>query len=124
MPLTARREIVDYFISIRRQCKILGIHRSGFYYENRTESAENLAIMRMMDEHYHYHPYKGAPKMHVWLNRNKRIKVSRNRVECLYYKVMGLRDIIPGPHTSKRHKDHIVFPYLLRDLAIDRPNQV
>ena len=116
--------IQDCPLSVRKQCSILGLHRSGYYYENRSESAENLEIMRMMDEHYHYHPYKGAPRMHVWLTRDKGIQVSRNRVERLYYQVMGLRAIMPGPHTSKRHKDHAVFPYLLRDLAIFQPNQV
>lgn len=126
MPLTARREMVipDNSLSIRKQCKILRIHRSGFYYENRSESTENLEIMRLMDEHYHYHPYKGAPRMYVWLTRDKGKVISRNRVERLYYKVMGLRAIIPGPHTSKRHKNHAVFPYLLRALAIERSNQV
>ena len=116
--------IQDCPLSVRKQCSILGLHRSGYYYENRSESAENLEIMRLMDEHYHYYPYKGAPRMHVWLTRDKGIQVSRNRVERLYYQVMGLRAIMPGPHTSKRHKDHAVFPYLLRDLAIARPNQV
>lgn len=116
--------IQDCPLSVRKQCSILGLHRSGYYYENRSESAENLEIMRLMDEHYHYHPYKGAPRMHVWLTQDKDIQVSRNRVERLYYQVMGLRAIMPGPHTSKRHKDHAVFPYLLRDLAIVQPNQV
>lgn len=77
-----------------------------------------------MDEHYYDHPYKGAPRMHVWLTKDKGYKVSRNRIDRLYYKVMGLRAIIPGPHTSKRHKNHKVYPYLLRGLKIERPNQV
>jgi len=80
--------------------------------------------MRLMGEHYHYHPYKGAPRMYVWLNKDQGFQVSRNRIDRLYYQVMGLRAIVPGPHTSKRHKDHAVFPYLLRGLAITRPQQV
>ena len=111
-------------LSKSAQCRILGIHRSGIYYENRSESALNLELMRLMDEHYHYHPYKGAPRMYTWLTKDKKYLVSRNRIERLYYKVMGLRAIIPGPHTSKRHKDHAVYPYLLRGLAITRPGQV
>ena len=111
-------------LSKSAQCRILGISRSGTYYENRGESALNLELMSLMDEHYHYHPYKGAPTMHVWLTMDKHFDVSRNRVDRLYYEVMGLRAIAPGPHTSKRHKDHAVYPYLLRNLAITRPMQV
>ena len=111
-------------LSKRAQCRILGIHRSGLYYENRGESALNLELMRLMDEHYHDHPYKGVPSMYVWLTKDKGYKVSRNRIERLYYKVMGLRAIIPGPHTSKRHKNHPVYPYLLRGLQITHSQQV
>jgi len=111
-------------LSKSAQCRILGIPRSGIYYENRNESPLNLELMRLMDKHYHYHPYKGAPRMHVWLTKDKNYMVSRNRIDRLYYKVMGLRAIIPGPHTSKRHKNHAVYPYLLRGLAINRPMQV
>ena len=62
--------------------------------------------------------------MYTWLTLDKDYKVSLNRVERLYYKVMGLRAIMPGKHTSRRHKCHKVYPYLLRNLTIDRPNQV
>lgn len=111
-------------LSVRRQCKILEISRSGFYYVPKGESALNLELMRLMDEHYLKHPEKGAARMHTWLRKDKGYKVSRNRVERLYYKVMGLRAILPGPHTSKRRKDHPVFPYLLRDLKVLKPMQV
>ncbi|MCH2199673.1 MAG: IS3 family transposase, partial [Flavobacteriales bacterium] len=59
-----------------------------------------------------------------WLTKDKGYKVSKNRVERLYYKVMGLRAIAPGTHTSRRNKEHKVYPYLLRNLEITRPNQV
>lgn len=121
-----RRQMVVQHGSLSKsaQCRILGIHRSGIYYKASKESALNLELMRLMDEHYHYHPYKGAPGMHVWLCKDKGFKVSFNRVARLYYRVMGLRAIIPGPHTSKRNKDHSVYPYLLRNMAITGPNQV
>lgn len=80
--------------------------------------------MRMMDEHYLHHPFKGAGRMHTWLTLDKGMDVSRNRVERLYYKVMGLRAIMPGKHTSRRHKTHKTYPYLLRHLRIERPKQV
>lgn len=111
-------------LSKRVQCRILGIHRSGLYYENRSESSLNLELMGLMDKHYYYHPYKGVPRMLVWLKRDKHYQVSRNRIERLYYKIMGLRAIIPGPHTSKRQKNHPVYPYLLRGLKICRSQQV
>lgn len=111
-------------ISLARQCEILGICRSGVYRPVRGESELNLELMELMDKHYLEHPYKGAPRMHVWLTKDKGYHVSLNRIERLYYDVMGLRAILPGPHTSKRHKDHPVYPYLLRGLDIQRPNQV
>lgn len=77
-----------------------------------------------MDEHYLYHSWKGAPSMHTWLTKDKGYAVSKNRVERLYYKVMGLRATQPGKHTSRRHKAHKVYPYLLRNLDVERPNQV
>lgn len=80
--------------------------------------------MRLMDEHYLHHSWKGAPSMHTWLTRDKGYAVSKNRIERLYYRVMGLRATQPGKHTSRRHKAHKTYPYLLRNLTIKRPNQV
>ncbi len=71
-------------LSKRAQCRILGINHSGLYYENRGESDLNLELMRLMDEHYHYHPYKGVPRMYVWLTKDKGFEVSLNRVARLY----------------------------------------
>jgi len=115
---------VDSELSVRLQCRILGVSRSNLYYENQGETALNLELMKLMDEHYYDHPYKGVPRMHVWLTKDKGYEVSRNRVERLYYEVMGLYAIIPGPHTSKRHKNHAIYPYLLRGLRIEKPQQV
>jgi putative transposase len=103
---------------------LLSIHRSGIYYKARGESDLNLELMRLMDAHYLDHPFKGAKRMHVWLTRDKGYQVSLNRIERLYYRVMGLQAVMPGRHTSRRCKDHKVYPYLLRNLSITRPNQV
>jgi len=111
-------------LSVRAQCELLGIHRSGIYYENRGESALNLELMRLIDVRYHYHCYEGARRIHDYLKLDEGYEVSLNRVARLYYKVMGLRAIMPGPHTSKKNKEHKVYPYLLRGLTITRPNQV
>ncbi len=111
-------------LNISKQCRLLNIHRSGVYYKPKGERPLNLELMRLMDEHYLHHPFKGARRMHTWLRRDKGYKVSKNRIERLYYRVMGLRAIMPGKHTSRRCKEHKVYPYLLRHLTIDRPNQV
>jgi len=111
-------------LSVVKQSKALSVHRSGLYYKPKGESKLNLELMREMDEHYLHHPFKGAKRMHIWLRRDKGYQVSRNRIERLYYKVMGLQAVMPGRHTSRRCKSHPVFPYLLRNLTIDRKNQV
>lgn len=110
-------------LSILQQCLILSIHRSGIYYKPSEESEVNLELMRLIDGHYLHHPYKGARRMWKWLKR-KGYKVNLKRIERLYYKVMGLRSVMPGKHTSHRCKEHKVYPYLLRNLKIERPNQV
>jgi len=111
-------------ISLSRQCKYLDLSRSSQYISPKGESALNLELMDKIDKHYLKHPYKGCPRMYVYLKEDLGYKISYNRVERLYYKVMGLRAIIPGPHTSKRNRDHPVFPYLLRDYEIKEKNQV
>jgi len=111
-------------LSIVKQSKLLQIHRSGLYYKPKGESALNLELMRLMDEHYTHHCFKGADRMHTWLTMDKGYKVNHKRIERLYYDVMGLQAIMPGKHTSRRNKAHKVYPYLLRNLTVDRPNQV
>jgi len=111
-------------LSVVKQCSLLQLHRSGLYYQPKEESALNLQLMREMDEHYLHHPFKGARRMHVWLTKDRGYKVSRNRIERLYYRVMGFRAVLPGKHTSRRNKSHKTYPYLLRNLRINRPNQV
>lgn len=109
-------------LSLKAQCDILSIHRSGIYYKPHPESELNL--MRLMDEHYLLHPYKGAPSMHIWLTRDRGHQVSKIRVERLYYRCMGLQAVMPGRHTSRRNKAQKVYSYLLRNLGVTRPNQI
>ena len=126
MPVEQRKKLVDKKIdlSIVQQCILLQLCRSSLYYVAKGEDAFTLKLMRLIDEHYLKYPFKGAGRMHTYLTKDLGLKVSKNRIERLYYKVMGLRSILPGPHTSKRHKDHKIYPYLLRELAITRSNQV
>ncbi len=111
-------------LSIAKQCNLLGIHRSELYYRPKQESPLNLELMKLMDEHYNYHPFKGATRMHTWLTLDKGFDINHKRVERLYYDVMGLRAIMPGKHTTKRNRAHKTYPYLLRNLKVTRPNQV
>lgn len=111
-------------LSITKQCQLLDVSRSGLYYKPIGTSSLNLELMRLMDEHYLEHPDKGARRMHVWLTMDLGYEISLNRVENLYYKKMALRSILPGPHTSKRNKEHKIYPYLLRGLNVTKPNQV
>lgn len=125
-PLVERKQMIDKAksnLSISKQCELLELNRSSFYYRSNGESVLNLELMRLIDKHYLDHPYKGAGQMHKWLVKQG-YSISTNRVDRLYYRLMGLRSVQPGPHTSKRCKEHKVYPYLLRDLKITRPNQV
>lgn len=111
-------------LSISKQSKLLGVHRSGLYYKPKGESNLNLELMRLMDEHYTHHCFKGAERMYTWLTMDKGYRVNHKRIERLYYDVMGLRAVMPGRHTSKRNKAHKIYPYLLRNLKVERSNQV
>jgi len=125
--LLDKRSMIEYphkYLSISRQCDLLGLARSSYYYEPKEESALNLELMRLIDEHYLDHPYKGSRRMYVWLTKDKGYDISKNRIDRLYYKVMGLHSVLPRTHTSKPGKGHKIYPYLLRELKISYPNQV
>ena len=70
------------------------------------------------------HCFKGARRIHTWLNLDKEYKVNLKWIERLYYKVMGLRAVMPGRHTSRRNKAHKVYTYLLKNLSVESANQV
>lgn len=110
----------DY--SIRRQCALAGIPRSFFYYEPAGESARNLRLMRLIDEQYLRHPEFGSPRMTDWLCDQGHL-ANHKRVARLM-RTMGIQAVTPGPHTSKPAPGHKVYPYLLRDVPIERVNQV
>ncbi len=109
-------------LSVRRQCELLGIARSGLYYEPKAESPENLQLMRLLDEQYTRTPFYGVRKMTVWL-QSLGYGVDVKRVRRLL-RLMGLEAIYPKPNLSAGAPEHRKFPYLLRGLAIRRPNQV
>jgi len=109
-------------LSVRRQCDLLGISRSGFYYEPAGPSAENLELMRLLDEQYTRTPFYGARKMTRRL-QELGYGVGRHRVRRLL-RTMGLEAICPKPNLSFNGAKHRRYPYLLRGLKIERPNQV
>lgn len=109
-------------ISISRQCDLLGMSRSSWYYRPKGESELNLNLMRIIDEQYMQIPFYGRPKMTVWL-RHQGYKVNHKRVERLM-SLMGLYAAQPRVNTSRKHPEHKVYPYLLRGVKINRPNQV
>lgn len=109
-------------MSVARQCELLGLARSSYYYAAVPESAQNLGYMRLLDEEYTRHPFYGVPKMTVWL-RDLGHGVGPKRVRRLL-RQMGLMAVYPKPHLSLNPLEHRRFPYLLRDLRIQRPNQV
>ena len=109
-------------LGVRRQCELLGLNRATFYYRAIPESAFNLDLMRMIDEQYTKTPFSGWPKMTAHLRR-KGYRVNHKRVQRLLRR-MGLQAIYPKKRTTVRAKDHKVYPYLLRGLAVTRPNQV
>ena len=122
--MSGRRSFVnpDGELSVRRQCEILALNRSGLYYERVGPGAEELELMRRIDELHLEFPFFGSRRMSREL-RSKGMVVNRKRVQRLM-RIMGLEALAPKPNTSKPSPEHPVFPYLLRNLSIHRPNQV
>jgi putative transposase len=108
--------------SLRRQCELLGLPRSGLYSVPAPETADNLRLMRLIDEHYTRAPFYGSRRMTAWLCRGG-YAVNRKRVQRLM-RTMGLEAIYPRPRLSQGGADHRVYPYLLRGIMLYRPNQV
>jgi len=109
-------------ISIARQCDLVGLPRSTYYYHTQGESAENLTLMRLLDQQYTDTPYYGIRRMTAWL-RSQGYAVNHKRVARLLH-TMGLETIYPKPRLSQPHPAHRVYPYLLRGVPITRVNQV
>ncbi len=109
-------------ISLRRQCQLLGLHRSGLYYEPQSETLENLELMRLLDEQYTKCPFYGVRRMRAWLG-SRGYRVNEKRVRRLLRK-MGLLAIYPKPSLSQSVAGAQVYPYLLRHTRIERVNQV
>ena len=107
---------------MRRQCELLTLNRSTLYYVPAKVSAEETALMKTIDQIFTKRPFYGSRRIVIELRRLGH-DVNRKRVQRLM-RVMGLQALVPGPHTSRPHPEHKVYPYLLRGLDITRPNRV
>jgi len=117
--------LIDPFqheLNITKQCELLGIHRSGYYYVPRSETEENLLYMRLLDEQYLQTPFYGVRKMHHCI-RSLGYQVNIKRIRRLM-RLMGLETIYPKPRTSQAAKGHKIYPYLLKGLKINSINHV
>jgi putative transposase len=128
LPIEQRRKWIEPCadLSIRIQCELAGISRSGLYYEPLGESPLNLQLMRQIDEQYLVTPFYGSRRMTLHLNSIKRTPpctINRKRVQRLM-RLMGIAAIYPKPRLSRPDEQHEVYPYLLRNVLIVRPDQV
>jgi len=108
-------------MSVVRQCGLLELSRSTFYYRPVGEDAYNLGLMRLIDEQFTKRPFYGVPRMTASL-RTMGYGVNPKRVRRLM-RVMGLEAIYPKPRLSAKGPDHKVYPYLLKGVTVDRPDQ-
>jgi len=109
-------------IPLSRQCELLGLSRSSYYYFSRRDESYNRHLMDLIDEQFTRTPFYGVSKMTAWL-RLQGHPVNRKRVRRLM-RWMGLEAIYPKPRLSQGHPGHKKYPYLLKDLTIDHPDQV
>ncbi len=126
LTLEQKRQLIqsdDSNISLCRKCDLLGLSRSSYYYQCRPLDVETERLMRLLDRHYTEHPYEGKIKRARWLSNEVGYTIGRKRVASLMEK-MGLETVYPKPNTSVPDKTHSIYPYLLKDTEIIRPNQV
>jgi putative transposase len=109
-------------LSVRRQCRLLGLARSGVYRPKAPANDDDLALMQRLDELFLAHPFLGSRRMAAML-RAEGQPINRKRVQRLM-RLMGIVALGPKPRTTRPAPGHKIYPYLLRELAIERPNQV
>jgi putative transposase len=125
LDLAAKKQLIDIDneeLTISQQCELLGLNRTSFYYKPQGLKDEDYKVMNRIDEIFTEHPYYGTRRMAAVLNKED-YNIGRKKVRY-YYEVMGIIAIYPKRNLSKRNQAHKVYPYLLRDLKIDRANMV
>lgn len=118
-------EMAHPLLSVRAQCEILDLSRSNIYYRARPKvcSKEQLALLRLVDEIYTKYPFFGTRQMSDYISLHNNYPCKRHEIRWAYER-LSLRSLAPGPHTSKPHPEHKIYPYLLHDIEIVRPCQV
>ncbi len=109
----------EHELSVKRQCQLLALNRSTVYYQTAAVSEEDLALMRRIDEMHLKQPFYGSRRIRDWL-QDEGDEINRKRVQ----RQMGIMALYPKARTSRPGKGHKIYPYRLRGLAIERPNQV
>jgi putative transposase len=109
-------------LSIQRQCELLGVNRSSYYYQAKETNSEEFTLLRLLDEQYLKTPFYGSRKMTQYL-KSLGYGINRKRVIRLMNK-LGLQTIYPKPKTTVRNPEHQVYPYLLREVEVEKANQV
>jgi putative transposase len=125
MSVQQRRPMIEPELrepSISRQCQLLSLNRSTFYYAPAPTKAEDLALKRQIDEQYLKTPFYGSRSMARHFRRQGRT-INRKRIQRLMRR-MGIEAVYPKPHTSRPHPEHRIYPYRLRDLSVEHANQV
>jgi putative transposase len=125
LDLAVKKGLVDMNnpqLSTQLQCELLGLNRSSYYARPTGLTAEDQKILNRMDEIFTEHPYYGNRRM-MHVLRSEGMMIGRKRVRR-YYQLLGLEAIYPKMNLSKRNQAHKIYPYLLRGLAITKPNQV
>ena len=123
--MTARRAMIERAgtaLPVTTRCQLLGLGRSTFYYRSEPVGDADRALMRLIDEAHLKHPYYGSRRLRDWLE-DQGERVNRKKVQRLMQQ-MGLRALYPRHRTSQPAPGHTIYPYLLRELDITRPNQV
>jgi putative transposase len=115
-------EVEHLQLSVQKQCQLLGVSRSSYYYQPKEVSEEELTLLRLLDEQYMKTPFYGSRKFTIFL-RSMGYEVNRKRVIRLM-RQLGLQAIYPKRRTTIINPEHRVYPYLLRDLSIARANHV
>lgn len=127
-PVEERKQYIDKTdpkLSLTKQCQLLAISRSSLYTKPKNgESQINIELMELMDKMHLEHPEYGSKRIFEWLKMDKNYDINQKRIDRLYYRVMRLKALMPGPHTSRSNKEHKKYPYLLKNMKINRCNQV
>lgn len=113
----------DGRLTLDRRCELLGLSRSSCYYKSVAQTPETEALMRLLDQHYTQHPHEGKVKRARWLSDKVGYQVGRKRVKTLM-SMMGIETVYPKPNTSAPNKENRIYPYLLKGIEINAPNQV